>query len=1135
MLRFIYILLVSLCSLSLAWADGSQYASGSALANGKWVKIQVGKTGIYKLSFDELKKMGFSDPSKVSVHGYGGWPLEEDFSNPYVDDVPAMAVWKGSNYLLFYAKGPVKWAYDKERGEFIHTNNPYSTYGCYFLTEGVGAKEMTTASSVAGASLKITSFEDSVIWEKDLVSVNESGRELFGESFETERSRSFPFQVQGITNEEAKVTLRFISKAIGGIGTMSLSVDGRKVMDVNVSEGDINDSYVKAYAKLATDAWVGDKSENFKVNLSYGQTGHKNVHLDYIRMRVNRTLKPYGAYTFFRSIASIGNASRFVITNATANTFVFDVTDGFNPKVMETTLSGSELSFSIAAGDLREFAVVQTDQNFPSPVVVNKEVASQNLHGMPQTDMIILSSPAFQSQAERLAEEHRNRDGLTVAVVNPNDVYNEFSSGTPDATAYRRFLKMLYDRSSSETDAPKYLLLFGDGVYDNRAVTEKIKPVYTPNLLLTYQSQESLDIESYVTDDYFGFLEDNSGKSIINDKLKIGIGRFPIRTLTEATQMVDKIIAYMDNKQVGAWKNNVAFVGDDGSRSDTPVFTNMHMQQADELAEYIESNHPEFMVNKVYFDAYKKDYSGRTSYPDVKKKIGELLKSGLMLLNYTGHGNTEYLSDEMVWSQSDIMQSVYPNLPLWATATCDFTRFDAAKTSAGESVFLNKISGGIALYTTTRAVYPGPNFVINKQLLANLFERKDGRRLTLGDVMKETKCNIVKEFGRGTNLNKLNFLLIGDPAMKLAYPEYKMKITTVNGKPVTDDEPVSFKAQAKMTIEGEVLSPDGSLASDFTGALNSSVMDSKSTVKTLNNNGTGNFFTFSDYRNTIFVGNDSVRNGTFSFSFTMPTDISYSDMAGKLNLYASDDKAGNEAQGTFLNFIVGGTADDGATDTDGPEIRALFLNDSTFMDGGKVNTTPFFVARLWDQSGVNISGGSIGHDMMLIIDNQPSLSYNLNSYYRSVPGKEGEGLVKFPIPALSPGWHTATLKVWDVLNTSSEQTFTFEVVEGLKPNILELSATPNPARGQVEFHLTHNRPESSLNVGILVYDMTGRLLWKHEESGSSDLFSNYVVTWNLTTSGGVRVRPGVYLYRAAIRSNNSGEASKTKKLIVLGQ
>lgn len=605
MLRFIYILLVSLCSLSLAWADGSQYASRSALASGKWVKIQVGKTGIYKLSFDELKKMGFSDPSKVSVHGYGGWPLEEDFSKPYVDDVPATAVWKGSNYLLFYAKGPVKWTYDTENKEFIHVNNPYASYGCYFLTEGEGPKEMTTASSVAGASLKITSFEDSVIWEKDLVSVNESGRELFGESFEVERSRSFPFQVQGITGEEAKVTLRFISKAIGGGGTMSLSIDGRKIIDANVAQGDVNDSYTKAYRRQVTDAWIGDKSENFKVNLAYGQTGHKNVYLDYMRMQVKRTLKPYGAYTFFRSVASIGNPSRFVITNATANTKVLDVTDGLRPKVMEATLSGSELSFSIAAGDLREFVIVQTDQNFPSPTVVNKEVTS-NLHGMPQTDMIIISSPAFRSQAERLAEDHRNRDGLTVTVINPEDIYNEFSSGTPDATAYRRFMKMLYDRSSSETDAPKYLLLFGDGVYDNRALTVAVKPVYTPNMLLTYQSQESLDIESYVTDDYYGFLEDASGKNILNDKLKIGIGRFPVRTLAEATQMVDKAIAYMDNAQVGAWKNNVAFVADDGSSADS--YTNIHMSQADDEAEYIETNHPEFMVNKVFFDAYKKDY-----------------------------------------------------------------------------------------------------------------------------------------------------------------------------------------------------------------------------------------------------------------------------------------------------------------------------------------------------------------------------------------------------------------------------------------------------------------------------------------------------------------------------------------------
>ena len=708
------------------------------------------------------------------------------------------------------------------------------------------------------------------------------------------------------------------------------------------------------------------------------------------------------------------------------------------------------------------------------------EVANQNLHALPQQDMIIIAQPNFTTQAERLAEAHRTKDNLTVRVVTPESIYNEFSSGTPDATAYRRFMKMFYDRKTSEADAPKYLLLFGDGSFDNRKLTSAWKSVDMSNVLLTYQTENSLSSQSYVIDDYFGFLDDaDNKKSLQNKKLCLGIGRFPIRTVEQATQMVDKVISYMENKNTGSWKNNLCFMADDGSNTDG--FMTEHMEFADQLAGYVESEHPEFLVNKLYYDAYKKDMTAGT-YPDVRSGLQKLLKDGLLLFNYTGHGGTTALSDEKVLTQTDINQFTYTHLPVWVTATCDFTRFDDLNTSAGEDVFLNKSSGGIALFTTVRVAYSRPNFPINDNVIRNLFERNNGRRRTLGEVMQATKNTL-------SSVYKLGFCLIGDPAVKMAYPEFGMKVTTVNGQSV-DGNSISFKALEKITVEGEVLDVSGQLVTDFTGIVNPTVKDSKVTVTCLKNSNKDDSpaFTFTDYPNTIFIGNDSVRNGKFSFTFTVPKDISYSNLQGKMNLYAVDTESGNEAQGNFDNFIVGGTSDTAETDTIGPEIRTLYLNDTTFVDGGQVNTTPYFVAELWDKSGVNITGSSVGHDMMLVIDESTVLSYNLNSYYELLPGEDGTGIVKFPIPALEPGKHTAEFWVWDILNNSTVRTFTFEVVEGLKPFLFDVIATPGIAREQVTFHLMHNRPESRMRVGIMVYDLAGRQLWKHEESGTSGLY-----------------------------------------------
>ena len=1127
-MRTFLVLLITLCCLTSVWADGSRYAAQSALSSGRWAKIRVEKTGIYKITYDELKKMGFSEPSKVSVHGYGGWPLDEDFSSRsrYIDDVPAVAVYKGADYLLFYGKGPIKWEYDDYTSTFIHTNNPYATYGCYFLTDETAGKEMEKVSLLSGqATLTITTFDDYSVHEEELYSVNKSGRELFGESFEVGGSKTIPStspiaKIEGITNDDAKVTMRFIARPKSTNGVATLDINGSELMQLEFSSIDNsgNNSYTTAIARSGMAIWEGEKTEAPKVSVSYNKSGDENVRLDYIRMHVKRTLKQYGEYTLFRNIRSVGNVSRFVIGNANSNTVVFDLTDGENPKLMETQLEGTELSFSVPAGGLREFAVVQVNQPLSGWTKEENDIKNQDLHAYQQIDMVIIAPDAFHTQAERLAERHRSdkEDKLSVLVVSPQQIYNEFSSGTPDATAYRRFMKMFYDRNESMAKKPKYLLLFGDGAYDNRKLTNNWKQVSTANMLLTYQSENSLDVYSYVTDDYFGALKD---ERFTNGSIQLGIGRFPVRTVAEATAAVDKVLGYMDNKITGAWKNRVSFVADDGNSADK--FTLNHMKQANQLADSIREKHPEFLVNKIFFDAYKKN----GNYPEVRKNIQKELRDGLLLINYTGHGNTRSWSDEDVLNQADIAGFTYPYLPLWITATCDFTRFDDVSTSAGENVFLKK-SGGIALFTTTRVVFSLENFTLNKKLINALFERdENGRRLTLGDVMRTTK-------GYSDN-NKLNFVLIGDPAMKLAYPEYHMKVTSVNGKPVSE-MPDSLRAMERITIKGEVTDTQGNPATDFSGSLDITVLDSKQTIKTLDNNAQDTVFEFTDYPATLYVGNHVVENGAFEFSFAVTEHISYSNDFGMMNLYAVDEASGIEAQGSYQNFVVGGTSDKPVEDNEGPEIRQLYLNDTTFVDGNKVNPTPFLVARLWDETGVNISNSTIGHDITLTIDN-PTTIHTLNSYYKLLPGSDGEGVVTFSIPALTPGLHRAELRVWDLFSNSTVHEFTFEVDEGAKPVMSDIIAAPVPARSDVQFYIYHNRPESTIRVNVMVYDLAGRLMWKHEEKGTSGWDAPYIVNWNLTSTNGTRLRPGVYIYRAAVSTENAKEVTKSKKLIILAQ
>lgn len=1125
--------LLCLC-FSLSVKAGERYTDNSVLSKGNWVKIQIEQDGIYKLTYSELKKMGFDDPSKVAVYGYGGWPLEEDFTKPYVDDLPAVPVLRKDDYILFYGRGTTKWEAQIRNENFTHTNNPYSVYGYYFLTDGAEVKVPEQIKYDKTTSERIETFDDYLLHEKELVSINLSGRRLFeklSQSTQTFNDFGNP-ETLGIVEGEIYVDCRFVplTTTSEAQGEITLSFAGNKLYNGNTSLQ--SGTYTKGKDMELAQKYEYKAGDHLSVKLEYKKSQQPSTdgYVDYIRLNVKRQLKTYNEpYTFFRSFKSRNHISRFVIEGANSACMVMDITDPANCKIIETELTGSTMSFTIPeSNSLREFVLIRTDRtDFPVPVSIGA-VECRNLHGWSNKDMIIISPSTLRKEAERLKEAHETQDGLRVEVVTPEEIYNEFSSGTPDATAYRRFMKMLYDKAASKEDRPKYLLLFGDGAYDNRFVTEswsKMSDKERENFLLTFQSENSLDEKSYVTDDYFGFLDDASNeKSVESCPVDIGIGRFPIRSVSDARKMVNKVIRYMNNEELGIWKSETCFVADDGGNADKDK--NMHMEQADAAAKTVERQASDILAGRLFFDNYVKDFSSSNPYEAVTSQMNKKLREGLSLINYTGHGNTTSWSDEKVLTQQIIDKFSYSKLPLWITATCDFCRFDALATSAGESIFLNEKSGGIALYTTVRVAYADTNEIINRHFLESLFTQDaNGQYPVLGDVVKETKR-------KHTGPRNLNFTFIGDPAIKLNLPTYKIRISTINGKDVALDTP-NFRAYDEVVVEGEILSQDNLSVDNFNGKLDVKVMDSKISITTRNNFRNESAFKYEDYKNLVYKGSTQVQNGKFSFSFYVPGNISYSGKTGKMILYASDSEQKIEAKGNFTNYKVQGTSDDPLDDHEGPEIVKLYLNDSTFVSGDKVNTTPFFYARLWDQTGVDITEGGVGHDVMLMIDNKPFTSYNLNSYYDNIFGRKGEGEVRFGIPQLSAGMHEAVFKVWDVMGNPTTYTFRFEVDESLKPFITNIVATPTPAKGNVEFHLTHNRPESQMKVGIMVYDIAGRLHWKHEETGSSELFKDYVIDWDLRNNSGSHVRPGVYIYRAAISTNNSKEATEAKKMIIL--
>jgi len=1124
--------------------DGSRYAENSVLSSGKWILLKVKENGIYKLTYDDIKKQGINDPSKVKIFGYGGWILPEDFAQPYIDDLPEVSVYinKGNDgvfnsgdYLLFYGRGTVQWTYNSARAAFEHENNPYATYGSYFMTESdTGPKEMETVRNLESdaGSIILSNFDDYVVHEKDSISLLNSGRELFGENFvKNSGNQSFTFMVPGITPDPGRVRLSFAA-APKESTPVKLLIDGNEKISLPVNPVSITDYYRKAYLAEGWGNWVGEKQERVVVTVSYNSTGQSVAFLNYITLNMKRSLQFYPvAYTFFRNTESISNTlpATYSIGNPGTSCQVWDVTRNFDTRLMETEMKNGRLQFttSPSKNNLREFVMVDLSKSFPTPIFA-EVIQNQNLHALPPTDMIILTPFAYMKQAERLAEAHRKSSGLRVTVVNDSLVFNEFSSGVRDATAYRRFMKMFYDRGITfGMDKPKYLLLFGDGLFDNRHLTTDGAKRNQKLYLLTYQVKESLNsTTSYGTDDYFGFLDDNEGKSIYNDGLDIGIGRFPVTSALQAEDAVNKVIAYMENKQFGNWKSKLIFAADNTDSNEPGSFA-IHAKQADQLATFVDKNYPQYLLSKFYIDAFKLvTANGKPTSPDARKAMFDQLKEGCFLLNYTGHGSVTDWSAEGLLNISDVRQMNFEHLPLWITATCDFGWFDGLSTSGGEEAFLNKKSGAIALFTTSRVVSSSSNFNLNDQFIRYLFKKTDGKHLRLGDIFRLSKCEKIMN----NDANKLNFVLLGDPALVLNYPEWNIRLEKINGKPVEENETVTLKALEKVTISGAIYDESKNRAGNFMGSLKANIFDSKQTIESLNSDNAGNRFSFTDYSGTIYSGNTDVKNGEFELSFVVPLDIFYSKENGKIGLYAFDQTLKKDAAGSFLQYNFSGTGDSLDNNNEGPEITLMFLNSEDFKDGDTVNETPFFYAEVRDNYGINLSGSGLGHDLELRINNK---TYPLNSYYKSIDVKSGT--IGFSIPELPEGLHTLTFRVWNIFNISTIDTLNFKVVKGYRPVILDLQANENPARTHTFFTLNHNLPETALRMEIGVYDLSGRTVWLHSEKGSSGFMKQYQIEWNLVNNAGYRVPPGIYIYRATIRTANSIDTTRAKKIIVLGQ
>jgi hypothetical protein len=1135
--------------MNAAALTSQTYAASSVLAQGDWYRIGVTRDGVYKINYDFLKKLGIDmstlNPHDIRLYGNGGGQLPYIAGAAHRDDLTENAIYVAGesdnsfdkdDYILFYGESPNTWNYNPAPTDkhFHHQVHLFSDTTYYFITAGVTAgKRIATQASVTGANTTVTSFDDYAYHENDLVNLVKSGREWYGESFEILSSYAIPFSFPNIDpSVPAYVNTRIISSLTSQHSYTVSSGSGSTTISIYPISGSPEDDAAEPGQSSYT---FTPSASSFAVNITKNNGSAKGW-LDYVEVNARRMLSLSDNQMLFRDMSSVaaGNISQFNLSNAGSSVIVWDVTDPTDVKQQSTSLTGSTLQFTIATDALHEF-IAFTGGTYFTPTSFGR-VENQNLHAMGPTDMIIVCHPSFLAQANILADLHRERDSMDVIIVTPQQIYNEFSSGMQDIAAIRNFTKMFYDRASTPSDEPRFLLLFGDGSYDNK---NRFNP--NSNYIPTFESQNSISpVNSYVTDDYYANLDDSEGNAAGNEFADIGVGRFPVRNTAEATAVVNKIIRYTEQNPnavessssctqqgnatgFGDWRNIVCFIADDQDGS-------LYVRSAEQLAAFIDTTYNNYNIDKIYLDAYPQvSTPGGERYPEATEAFIKRVDKGALIVNYIGHGGEVGLAHERLLEISNINNwRNLPRLPLFLTATCEFSRYDdPERTSAGEYCLLNPDGGGIAMLTTVRLVYNWDNIALCTAFYNSAFQEVNGRMHTLGEMYK-----IVKNDANGTTTNGRKFALLGDPALTLAYPKHIVKTDSINSIALNSASQDTIKALSIVRISGHIEDKSGSLLNGFNGILYPTVYDKTSAITTLSNNGPveSPATAFGLQKNVIYKGKVSVTNGHYSFTFVVPKDVAFQYGPGRISYYVQNGT--EDGSGYYEKVIVGGSESLAGNDNKGPEV-SLYMNDSTFVTGGITNESPDLFAKVKDPNGINTVGSGIGHDIMAVLDENTEHAVVLNDYYEADLNSYKSGSVRYPFTELSEGNHSLSLKVWDVYNNSSQSFTDFVVARSSKLALNHVLNYPNPFTTKTQFYFEHNQCCDLMDVQIQVFTVSGKLVKTIQTLVHSEGFRSEPIDWDGTDDFGDKIGRGVYVYRVKVR-NSMGESADTfEKLVIL--
>ena len=1124
----------------------SMAVSNSEMANGEWYKFYIEKDGVYKMNRSFFSSLGINvntvNPQNIRLFGNGGRsiPLINSAANEI--DVTENAVkfvgetdgvFDSGDYMLFYGLSAKGWSEDNKS----HIN-PYADKTYYYINVSSqnGKRIQSMVEPTAAATNVITDFDEYQFHEVDEENLVRLGRRWFGDRFDFNPSQIFDFDFPKLDVTQPVRLKVYAAATSANVTYMNVTLNGATVDNFTFP--------VITFANLATeDFYQGNTTvadTNLRVGLNYNNSGNPsaNAFLDYISIEGTSFLKSLGKQFSFKKneVAFITGVGEYQISDAETISEVWDVTDIFNV-TSKTNTNASLFSFKADLGEARNYvALVETDFYTPSKesstAVANSDLKGTiflNASGVQEDiDYLVVTPTKFKSQAERLAQINAQAQGLRTRVVTLDEIYAEFNTGNQDIGAIRNFVRYIYQNGT--TDKLKYLCLFGDASFDM-----KNRIPNNANHVPTFHTVPSFSlISSFMSDDYFGMMDASEGQMGFGDRLDIAVGRILANNNKQANEMVTKVEQYYQQGSYGAWRNRMTILSDDVDEDWEFELQN----DLNDLADDIVTERPFINMVKLHSDAFTQETSaGGELYPKVTEALLNNIQLGSLVVNYFGHGGEDGLAHERLFQKNDAedLKNIC-RYNLFVTITCEFTRFDNPfRTTAGEITYWNPQGGAISLVTTTREIFASTGEFINKEFAKYLFDFNDTGYVSIAEALRLTKNDV------SSTLKRVVFY-VGDPALKLAIPKPDIKLTKINGVPVSDPSVPALEALGRVTLTGEVVDAAGQVLTTYNGKLSTVIYDKKQNRTTLGNDGTSNssgllLLDYETLGEIIFRGQATVQNGEFEFNFVVPRDILIPLGEGRVSFYAKKDNALEDQNGFNAAIKVGGINSAAPADDLPPMIEA-FMNDESFVSGGTTNESPFLLLKLSDGNGINTASG-IGHDITAILDGDESNPQVLNDYYETEPDDFTKGKVKYQYKDLESGLHTLTVKAWDVYNNSISTEIQFIVVNENDELVIERVLNyPNPFIDYTEFWFNHNS-SSELEVMVQVYTVTGKLVKTLQgnsstgnKGGNASLFRG--LPWNGRDDFGDKIGKGVYVYKLTVKSTSTNKkVVKFEKLVIL--